>query len=593
MPTCLVVGCQSGSGNGIDKQYKYGSTPLPKSPEIRYVWLEKINRLDYKFVDKARICFRHFYEDDFIPQSENLGARGKPNKRRQLKPGAMPSLYLSNDTFDQPNNLQSEYEMRSNVLPYVKKQKVIHALEVKNEITLDGKSIQVKCEKPELEEENYSESNFSVNPWDVSDPAVFLKYCCPECDFKCGELLGFSQHAVINHVLSTTLFSGRNFPTNQGMFIENDRNPNGNSYEFEDHDIKSESFELDNFVESEEMMKLEPNIEINSSDGFNLKNQFRLDKKGKKRKIVDKGTYICENCGFTADTLGRLKRHVDVMHQNSLNCSHCDLKFPQIMHLEYHIEAQHPGTSELKYFCSECGDGFMFQRNMERHLRKHKKMNEPVNEKKKNQKCSICGKRFSRRQFLRKHIEKVHEIPKASIKTHMETFNETNSISIDGAPEESTKNEGNLIKVDTSEDPIENSAENDEENKQVQNPDKTDQLCSKCGQHFTSLIELAHHFFKEHKKLGEDFDCPMCPKMISTKDKSSVMEHIRNSHLNETKKCPECKQILKLSTFNRHRQLIHGIYLRKKGSTAIGASKTDGRYECPACKKILLTKGSK
>ena len=83
MPTCLVVGCQSGSGNDIDKQYKYGSTPLPKSPEIRNEWLEKINRLDYKFVDKARICFRHFYEEDFIPQSENLGARGKPNKRRQ------------------------------------------------------------------------------------------------------------------------------------------------------------------------------------------------------------------------------------------------------------------------------------------------------------------------------------------------------------------------------------------------------------------------------------------------------------------------------------------------------------------------------
>ena len=162
MPTCLVVGCQSGSGNGIDKQYKYGSTPLPKSPEIRYVWLEKINRLDYKFVDKARICFRHFYEDDFIPQSENLGARGKQNKRRQLKPGAMPSLYLSKDTLDESYNLQNEYEMASNVLPYVKKQKIIHALEVKNEITLDGKSVQVKCEKPELEEETYIEEEEGI-----------------------------------------------------------------------------------------------------------------------------------------------------------------------------------------------------------------------------------------------------------------------------------------------------------------------------------------------------------------------------------------------------------------------------------------------
>ena len=345
MPTCLVVGCQSGSGNDIDKQYKYGSTPLPKSPEIRNEWLEKINRLDYKFVDKARICFRHFYEDDFIPQSENLGARGKPNKRRQLKPNAMPSLYLSNDTLDESYNLQNEYGMRSNVLPYVKKQKIIHALEVKNEITLDGKSIQVKCEKPELEEENYSESNFSVNPWDVSNPEVFLNYCCPECDFKSNELFGFSQHALTNHVLANTLFSGRNFLTDQGRLIESDQNPNGNSYEFEGHDIKSENFELDmdSFVDHEETMKLEPNIEINSSEGLILGNQFRRDKKGKKRKIVDKGTYICENCGFEADTLGRLKRHVDVMHQNSLNCLHCDSKFPQIMHLEYHIEAQHPG----------------------------------------------------------------------------------------------------------------------------------------------------------------------------------------------------------------------------------------------------------
>jgi hypothetical protein len=445
MPTCLVVGCQSGSGRG--EQYKYGSTPLPKSPEIRNEWLEKINRLDYKFVDKARICFKHFYEDDFIPQSANVGARGKQNKRRQLKPGAMPSLYLSNDILDDSNHL-----------PSVKQQETNYARQVKNETNLDAELIRSKIKvklEPELEE-NYGESNFSVNPWDVSNPSVFLNYCCPECNFKSNELAGFSQHAVINHVLSNTLFSGRNFLTDRDRLIENEKNSNVKSYEadFEleeriydpEHDIKSERFELDidSFVDREETMKLEPNIEINSGHGVSLENQFK--KCGKKRKIVDKGTYICENCGFTADTLGRLKRHVDVMHQNSLNCLHCDSKFPQIMHLEYHIEAKHPGTSELKYFCSECGDGFMYQRNMKRHLRKHKKNDEAVNEKKKLQKCSICSKRFSRRQFLRKHIERVHEIPKASLQIHMETVNDTESISIDGVQEQNEESaRGSLI----------------------------------------------------------------------------------------------------------------------------------------------------
>ena len=138
----------------------------------------------------------------------------------------------------------------------------------------------------------------------------------------------------------------------------------------------------------------------------------------------------------------------------------------------------------------------------------------------------------------------------------------------------------------------------DDEHEQVQIPDITDQLCAKCGQHFTSLIDLVHHFFKEHKKLGEDFDCPKCPKIISTKYQGSkhyVMEHIRNTHLKETKKCPDCKQILKLSTFNRHRQLVHGICAKKKDSnpmTTIASNPDDG-YECPDCKKILSTKGSK
>ena len=84
----------------------------------------------------------------------------------------------------------------------------------------------------------------------------------------------------------------------------------------------------------------------------------------------------------------------------------------------------------------------------------------------------------------------------------------------------------------------------------------------------------------------------MCPKMISAKfGKQSVMEHIKNTHLNETKKCPDCKQIYKLSSYRKHRQNIHGVtyHIMPKPAPA----PTPEGYECPDCKKVSTTLASK
>ena len=46
----------------------------------------------------------------------------------------------------------------------------------------------------------------AFNPWSVPDASVFLKYCCPECDFQDLKLDGFKSHAVKTHSLSHGLF---------------------------------------------------------------------------------------------------------------------------------------------------------------------------------------------------------------------------------------------------------------------------------------------------------------------------------------------------------------------------------------------------
>ena len=50
------------------------------------------------------------------------------------------------------------------------------------------------------------EDSFSSNPWCVEDATVFLKFCCPECDYQIPDLELFSDHAVCNHDKSTALF---------------------------------------------------------------------------------------------------------------------------------------------------------------------------------------------------------------------------------------------------------------------------------------------------------------------------------------------------------------------------------------------------
>ena len=61
----------------------------------------------------------------------------------------------------------------------------------------------------------------SFNPWAVTDPSMFLNYCCPECDFKCNKLQTFSSHGLENHVKSSVLFKVKPKNYDQTLVKEN------------------------------------------------------------------------------------------------------------------------------------------------------------------------------------------------------------------------------------------------------------------------------------------------------------------------------------------------------------------------------------
>ena len=95
MPGCIVFGCNTGYGNQKNEE-KIQSFPIPPLSKrgLRAQWLERISREDFKPSDHSRVCAKHFAQDAFVPDLENLDRKGAKKKKKSLKEYAIPTLLL-------------------------------------------------------------------------------------------------------------------------------------------------------------------------------------------------------------------------------------------------------------------------------------------------------------------------------------------------------------------------------------------------------------------------------------------------------------------------------------------------------------------
>ena len=93
------------------------------------------------------------------------------------------------------------------------------------------------------------------NPWEVSDASRFLRYCCPECDFRNENLEEFSEHALQNHILANTLF----VPGKDTIKLESSHESIGSDFAEDSMDIESTDFEqFEDVSENKENVDSEP-----------------------------------------------------------------------------------------------------------------------------------------------------------------------------------------------------------------------------------------------------------------------------------------------------------------------------------------------
>ena len=131
------------------------------------------------------------------------------------------------------------------------------------------------------------------NPWSVSDLAEFLKYCCPECDFKDINVQVFSNHAKISHENASTFFQNENTIEKVSSYAE-EETKYSLSESFKETELELEStfkieFPDDTIEDSELQLEdryFEPNytgdmdVDDNSKDGNpeNCQNELVITK---------------------------------------------------------------------------------------------------------------------------------------------------------------------------------------------------------------------------------------------------------------------------------------------------------------------------
>ena len=249
--------------------------------------------------------------------------------------------------------------------------------------------------KPEME------TTFS-NPWNVSDLSDFLRYCCPECDYKCEEVHSFCNHAIEEHENSRVLIKKDQFEESEFYLNQELDFADGENLEVvEDFDPIHEDYSLIKEPKTPPRRNYKDLISKLSNDVPNGKNVKIM----KLTKQPD-GKLQCQLCENIFDAMNDVVKHMpncakldsakeikktDVI--TNWKCSACDLPFDDQKDLDKHY--RDPSCKKAKPFeCDICHAYFVIKASLTKHI---KMVHEAL-------KCDFCDKEFLGKTALEKHI---------------------------------------------------------------------------------------------------------------------------------------------------------------------------------------------
>ena len=296
---------------------------------------------------------------------------------------------------------------------------------------------------------------YFFNPWNVSDLSVFLRYCCPECDFKCEETHLFCEHAIDQHENSSALLKNQQCEISQNSLVDSDKvvsklikdaeadSETDNSkqeicddnyenfevvqefdnfdeqYSFnEDLKTKSGKQSLDlqvDFHDLSEETNRKKEVKNDNDESYEAVQEFdNFDQQYSDKQALHEGkkSFQCEFCVYATAEKRRLTRHIQAVHERKkpFMCELCGFASSEKIKLKLHIETKKHKTKQIQavhevkkpFLCEFCVFATAVKRGLTRHIR-------AVHERKKPFLCELCGFASSEKRKLKLHIETVHE----------------------------------------------------------------------------------------------------------------------------------------------------------------------------------------
>ena len=230
---------------------------------------------------------------------------------------------------------------------------------------------------------------FENNPWLVEDPSAFLKYCCPECDYKNEELLIFTNHALEKHVNASLLFT-----PDAILNIKNEHFDEQTDY-YSELPLHSELHDNDQFDPG--LIKKEKNEHLpvyQLDDSYEIEKIEVAPRSSKLKALLIKGG-VSEN---NKHPKTKMKVH---------SCTYCDYKAMTMQKIQRHIDAKHPEHDTKNFFCDKCDKSFIYKISFNQHTKYACTFSNA--EKVPKLVCEQCGFTTKLKTLLTSHIKNKHE----------------------------------------------------------------------------------------------------------------------------------------------------------------------------------------
>ena len=247
-------------------------------------------------------------------------------------------------------------------------------------------------------------AKFERNPWAIQSIYELQFFNCPSCEFKDFSKQEFINHAHVSH------FEAVSHLTNiKDGSLDDITCPWNHQYQFTELLCKTEPKNDIVLVDSKKVQVFDENQEEGHENIFDIhdeEEEWMDSNETETNDFMDENNSKNDSLLFGDLKTKHIKPIVKLEQIKYSTCDHCHKLFENRSFLRKHMRKYHEDIkiygSKETFKCETCETVFTDISSLKRHKR-------IVHENKKYHNCDFCGKSFSKKHDLKRHIQYSHD----------------------------------------------------------------------------------------------------------------------------------------------------------------------------------------